>query len=222
MNRIGPTQLISIGLVAALAACTGLDEEPSSPPPEGSTVGGGDNTFNHANDFDPNELLSKIENEGQPLFSARLHSCAKIPYTTLGTVLTGLGVNVNNGNNLSAGGLYRSGMNAIGSPNYAARIRENFTIATSATGRLFDIFVAAAPEVITALQNGTIARCTGAPPLFDANNRCDRRAISCLTGVAATQTHVDICNITVTAGDTIDNGKRLAVATMLAAAHTCD
>ena len=58
--------------------------------------------------------------------------------------------------------------------------------------------------------------------LFDAANQCLADGITCLIGVPATAAHVAICNQTVARADDIESGKRLAVAVLAAAAHTCE
>jgi hypothetical protein len=222
MNRIGPTLLLSIGLVAA---CGGLDEPPVDPndPNSGGTSGGEDSTFDHDNAFDPFGLIDKLQQDGPPRYASRVHSCPKIRYETLGNVLASYGVDVGNAANLSAGQLYRGGENALGAPNYGARIRENLGISTSGASRAFDIYAAAAPEIITALP--TLARCQVngvGPQLFDASNNCQAEGLTCLLGVPATATHIDLCNITVRNASTPEVGRRLAVAAILAAANTCE
>ena len=62
---------------------------------------------------------------------------------------------------------------------------------------------------------------TGAQ-LFDAANTCRPEGITCLIGTPATSAHLEFCNLTVTSGSDVTVGKRLAVATMLAAAYTCE
>jgi hypothetical protein len=221
MNRIGPTLLISMGLVAA---CGGLDEppvDPENPGNGGGTSGGEDNTFDHDNSFDPFALIDRLQEVGPPRYSSRVHSLPKIRYQTLGNVLASLGVDLNNQTQLSAGQLYRDGDNALGAPNYGARIRENLGVSTSSASRAFDIFAAAADEIITALP--TLPRCQvggNGPSLFDAANNCQAEGITCLIGVPATAAHIDFCNITVQNATTPEVGRRLAVAAMLAAAHT--
>jgi hypothetical protein len=153
-----------------------------------------------------------------------VHSCPKIRYATLGNVLKSFGVDVANTTALSAGDLYRNGFNALGGPNYANRIRENIGIATSGASREFDIFAAAADEIQTAFTNQTApmaARCAGAQ-LFNADNTCRPDGITCLIGAPATTRHLDYCNLTVTSASDVTVGKRLAVATLLAAAYTCE
>jgi hypothetical protein len=223
MTRFGYTLAILASTVLA-SACT--DEVPTeNTPPPGSTSGGSeDTTFDHENDYiSPWELLDRLTKEGPPRYTSKVHSCSKVRVRTLGTILSSLGVNVANATALSAGNLYTTGANALGQANYANRIRENIAITTSGASRQFDIFAAAAPEVITAFTAGTIARCPGAQ-LFDASNTCRPEGITCLIGTTGTQIgkYLEFCNLTVSNASTIDVGKRLAVATMLAAAYTCE
>jgi hypothetical protein len=177
----------------------------------------------------PWDLLDRLQKEGPPSFTSRMHSCAKVRYMTLGRVLTSLGVTqigAANAPALSAADLYNNGDNAMGAPNYANRIRENIGISTSGASREFDIFAAAAPQIITALP--TLDRCktggpTGAPAsLFNAQNQCEASGITCLIGVPAEAAHLDLCNLTVSRASTPQVGQRLAVAALLAAAYTCE
>lgn len=220
MSRFGYTLAILASTVLA-PACTDEIESTNTPPP-GSTSGGETTTFDHDNStISPWELLDRLQQEGPPSFTSRMHSCPKVRYATLGTVLTQVGVNTANTTALSAGDLYRTGFNAMGGPNYANRIRENISISTSGASREFDIFAAAADEVIAAFENNTIERCAGAQ-LFDASNACRPEGVTCILGAPATSRHIEYCNLTVTSATDINVGKRLAVATILAAAYTCE
>lgn len=221
MTRFGYTLAILASTVLA-SACT--DDVPTeNTPPPGSTSGGNEETtFDHENDYiSPWELLDRLTKEGPPRYTSHVHSCAKVRYRTLGTVLQSLGVNTASTTALSAGDLYRNGFNALGGANYANRIRENIAITTSGASRAFDIFAAGADEIQTAFTNGTIARCPGAQ-LFDAANTCRPDGITCLIGAPATSRHLDYCNLTVSSASSVTVGKRLAVAAMLAAAYTCE
>jgi hypothetical protein len=221
MSRFGYTLAILASSVMASACTDDVIQQDDQIPP-GSTSGGPDTTFDHENDYiSPWELLDRLQKEGPPRYTSRVHSCPKVRYATVGRVLTDIGVNVDNTTNLSAGQLYTSGFNALGGPNYANLIRENISITTSGASRLFDIFAAAAPEVITAFESNAIARCPGAQ-LFDASNTCRPEGITCIIGTPATARHLDYCNLTVTSASNVTVGKRLAVATMLAAAYTCE
>jgi len=223
MSRIGYTLAILASSVLA-SACTD-DLTPTNTPPSGSTSGDESTTFDHDNSgISPWELLDRLTQEGPPRYTSHMHSCAKVRYKTLGNVLTSLGINAANGTALSAGDLYTNGFNALGGPNYANRIRENIGITTSGASREFDIFAAAADEVINAFgnpQSALMTRCPGAT-LFDANNACQPSGITCLIGTPATSSHLDFCNLTITSASDVATGKRPAVAAMLAAAYTCE
>ena len=223
MNRFGYTLAILASSVLA-SACT--DETPPTEElPPGSTTGNEDTTFDHDNDqISPWDLLERLQKEGPPRYTSRVHSCPKLRYQTLGTVLGSLGVNVANTTALSAGDLYRNGANALGSPNFANRIRENIAITTSGASREFDIFAAGADEIIAAVPN--LARCqvngVGAQLFDPATNACRADGIACLIGMPAQAAHLDFCNITVSSASDPATGKRIAVAAILAAAYTCE
>jgi hypothetical protein len=213
-------------LVASFgAACTDDTpiETPDNTPPEGSTSGTEAETYDHDNGvFDPFKLIERLSQEGPARYTSRVHSCPKVRYRTVGTLLTSLGVNVASTTALSPGELYRSGDNAMGAPNFANRIRENITVNTSGASRLFDVFAAAAPEIITAVP--TLARCTvgGVGAVMFNGNSCDPTGIACLIGTTPTLAHIDFCNLTVSNASSPDIGKRIAVAALLAAAYTCE
>ena len=218
--------LLAASVLAPACAADSLDT-PTPPQsggtPQGGTAGSEDNTFNHDNDqISPWDLIQRIETEGPPEFTAHVHSCPKVRVRTLGNVLASLGVNMSDATPLSAADLYNSGANALGAPNFANRIRENVSITISGASREFDIFAAAAPEIITNLPN--LARCQVAGvgvELFDSNNQCRADGITCLLGEPAQATHLDLCNLSVTNASDVDTGKNIAVASILAAANTC-
>ena len=75
----------------------------------------------------------------------------------------------------------------------------------------------------------TLAHCQTAgvgPEMFgvDAEGAvtCTADAVSCLIGRPATEDHVAICESLVMSASSIDKGKNIAVATLLAAAHSCE
>lgn len=223
MKRIGLTLAIVASSVLA-NACTDESEVTTTPPP-GGTSGDEETTYDHDNSgISPWELLDRLQQEGPPRYTSKVHSCPKVKYATLGNILRGFGITIPTApgaGDITAGGLYVNGDNALGVANYANRIRENIAISTSAASREFDIFAAAAPEVITAFEGGTITRCPSVQ-LFDANNTCRPEGITCLIGTTATSSHINFCNITISTASSVDIGKRLAVAAMLAAAYTCE
>lgn len=220
------TYILLASSLALAGACVQneLEDGISNPPPSGGTSGDEDTTFDHMNDgISPWELVDRLSKEGPPRYTSHVHSCSKIRYQTLGNVLRSVGVNVANNTALSAGKLYTDGFSALGGPNFDNRIRENISITTSGASRQFDIFAAAAPEVIAAVPTLTRCQVNGTPAvLFDAGNQCQASGISCIIGAPAEQGHIDICNASVAGATTVDIGKRLAVAVLLAAAHTCE
>ena len=103
------------------------------------------------------------------------------------------------------------------------RVRENVELGLATESKIFDIFVQAAPEIIANMPDAPECQNNGVgATLFDASNKCQLDGISCLIGMPATQTHVDLCNLTVARADDVEHGKQLAVAVLAAAAHTCE
>lgn len=221
MTRTITTSLAALLLVSAGACTSELTGNPPDNGGGGGTSGGEDNTFDHDNTgINPWDLLDRLLREGPPRYTSRVHSCPKMRVKTIGNLLASRGVNMGAGGATSAAGLYNSGQNALGIPNYGARVRENLTLTTSSASRLFDIYAAAAPEIIANFESSPA--CAGAGPLFDGSNNCLPNAISCLIGVPATLGHVEACNVAVHSASTIEIGKGIAVASLMAAAHTCE
>lgn len=224
MKRFGYTLAILASSVLA-SACTD-ETEPVNAPPPGGTSGDETTTFDHDNSgISPWELLDRLQQEGPPTYTSRMHSCSKVRYATFGNILRSLNVTIPTaqpaGGDVTAGALYFTGDNALGVANYANRIRENIGISTSGASRAFDIFAAAADPVIANFTANSITRCPGAT-LFDGADNCQLSGITCLIGAPATTRHLDYCNLTVASASDKTVGKRLAVATMLAAAYTCE
>lgn len=189
------------------------------------TSGGTENTFDHENTApDPFEVLQRIQDTGPPEISTRMHSCQKLKYATLGNVLTSLGVNMaKTGTPQTAGQLYKGGAQAMGVANYGARVREAIEGTTAGDTKLFDILVQAAPEIITAMPNQASCKAAGvATSMFDAQGNCTSAGVSCLQGSTAIQSQVDLCNSALSQASTPQIGQAIAVASILAAAHTCE
>jgi hypothetical protein len=218
--------------VALLGACT--SEGPQSPidtsdpstlqePPTSS--GNQDNTFDHdqALTVDPFEILNRLQTQGPPEFQAMMHACGKIPIATLGNMLKSRGVNLANTATTSAGKIFTSGAQALGAANYAARQPEAIALTTATAAKIFDIWVAAAPEIVAAMPNLAVCKVGGtATMFFDAQGKCTLAGITCLTGVMATQTHVDLCNQIVAGASTPALGQSIAVGSIASAAVTCE
>lgn len=215
--------LLAAVAATALGACATEDPTPTELP-EGSAAGGEDNTFDHPDiQVDVWELLERLQAEGPPKYTSRVHSCNKIRYATIGRLLTSRGVDLGNLADLTAGNLYDTGDQALGAPNYGARVRENAEVTTAGASRLFDIFVAAAPEIIANMPSRAECQIGGVgATMFDASNACSPDGISCLIGVPATPSHIELCNLTVQRASDPELGKRMAVAVLAAAAHTCE
>ena len=123
----------------------------------------------------------------------------------------------------SAGQIYTTSSATLGAPNFAQRAREQIDPALATQSKLFDIFVQAAPEVIAKMP--TLPACTVAgvgARMFNDANQCTADGIACLLGVPATPSHLELCNLTVSRASDVEKGKRIAVATLLAAANTCE
>ncbi|MDI3283696.1 hypothetical protein [Polyangium sp. 15x6] len=248
MNRIISTFLrgAPLALAAGLFATACVQEPPSGnlsrPDPviddpttdfenqPGVFAGDEDNTHSHMGDLgegvfkDPFEVLAQRQEEGPPEVRTRLHSCQKLQNNALQNVLTSLGVNIDATAQVpTAGQLFKGGGGALGAASYDARVGEAVVWSAAGAAKLFDIFVQAAPEIIANLPNVDQCKVDGVGvEMFDANNQCNRDAIACITGRPATDSHVAICNKVVTSASDVEKGKRIAVGTMMAAAHSCE
>ena len=209
-----------------------FQEDPTKDPVQtpGAYAGGEDNTFNHVADLgagiarDPFDILAQRQEEGPPEVRTRLHSCQKIQYGTLRNILISLGVDMDKTSTPpSAGQLWKDAAGALGAANYDARVGETILWSSAGAAKLFDIFVQAAPEIIANLPNVDQCKIDGTgPAVFDDKNQCNPDAVSCLIGRPATPEHLAICNSMVKASSDIETGKKIAVATMLSAAHSCE
>jgi len=178
-------------------------------------------TTGHAED--PYTALEREQREGPPRYTSRLHSCAKMHVATLGNVLASRGVDLASTTDLSAGRIYQASKIALGAANYAARTRENIELGVATASKIFDIYVQAAPEIIAKMPSRPECQRNGQPAqLFDSSNRCVEAGVSCLIGTRATPEHLAVCNETIKRAADPESGKRLAVALLAAAAHTCE
>jgi hypothetical protein len=224
--------LSTVAAVAMLAAgCLSDGEGPATgdgvtPPPTAppGTAGDEETTFDHDNQYkDPWEILEQREQEGPPEFSARLHSCPKMRYGTIGRVLTSRGVDLGAQANTSAGFIYRTSDQALGVANYGARVPESTELTTASAAKLFDIWVAAAPEIIANMPNRAECQVGGVgAKMFNDQGQCTADGITCLIGYPATATHLELCNQILASASTPERGRIIAVASLAAAAHTCE
>ena len=220
------TRNLSVLASLLLAACVGGEPTvPETAPNEvpGGASGGEDNTFDHP-DTQPDiwELYERMNEEGPPKYTSRVHSCPKVRYRTLGNILTSRGVNLAGGPD-TAGSSYTLSGQALGQPNYGARKRENLDLTTASASKLFDIFVQAAPEIIASMPSRPECMVGGVgATMFNELDQCSADGITCLLGVPATAAHLELCNATVTNASDTTKGKAMAVAVLAAAAHTCE
>jgi hypothetical protein len=186
-------------------------------------------TFHHPAGLEPvrvadaRAVLARMAEEGPPGYRARTHGCRKMKYGTVGRVLAGVGVNLAADGATSAGRMYRESDQALGAPNYGARISETAELTSASASRLFDIFVQAAPEVIANMPN--VDRCKigeRGTEMFDADGKCTVDGVTCLLGEPATPEHVAVCNAFAARASTPERGRIIAVAAMLSAAATCE
>jgi len=195
----------------------------------GDYSGGDGNTFDHEDDLsadggkDPFEVLKQRQEEGPPEIRTRLHSCQKLQVSALRRILNSFGVDLNaTGNPAPAGQLVSEGRDALGSANYASRTGESRTWSNSGATKLQDIFVMAAPEIIAAMPNLEQCQVNGeGVEVFDAEDKCNEPAVSCLIGRPATSEHMAICNHIVSTAADVEKGKAIAVAAMLGGAYSC-
>ncbi len=178
------------------------------------------------NGKDPFQVLQERADEGPPNVRSRLHSCARIPYASLGALLTSRGVDLNKkssaGELPTAGELYAGAVDALGAPRFDARQAESFTYTVAGGTKLFDIFFQASSEIIANIA--TALDCSG-QPLFDAAlGECVPSAFTCLMGRPPKDEDMILCNMMIAdaAPEELDNRRKLVVATFLAAAHTCE
>jgi hypothetical protein len=213
-------------LSAAMLACVG-DATPApddDPVPEGPASGGDENTFDHPEIMpDVWGLLDRLSQEGPPEFSARVHSCPKMKYRTIGNVIASRGVDLGGTGETNAGQMWRDSMQALGAANYAARVPERTELTTASAAKLYDIWSQAAQQIIDQMPNRAECTVGGAPArMFNDLDQCSADGITCLLGVPATAAHVELCNEMVDRATTPETGKIIAVAALAAAAHTCE
>jgi hypothetical protein len=236
------SMFLSAALAITFASCAGpppddltkrkFIEDPTEDPTQapGLYVGGEKNTFSHQSELggngvrDPFDILAQRQEEGPPEVRTRLHSCQKLQYATLRNVLVSFGVDINaTANPPAAGELFKGGAGALGAANYDARIGEPVVWSSAGAAKLFDIFVQAAPEIIANMPNVDQCKAEGmGAQMFDDKDQCTPDGISCLIGRPATASHVTICSSLVKSASSIDVGKKIAVATLLSAAHSCE
>jgi len=235
MKRIALT-LISVAALALTACDDGTSDSLTNGGASGdtrspnATAGGEDSTYDHMND--PGAAAPGAENSqpadpaqvklvGAPEVQSRLHSCGKLTYASLGSILqsrglTGGGQRPNGAQ--SGQQIYAQGQTgpAFGAANYNGRVPEAPFASTSAMAKMFDIFTMASYDAVNA--NWTAPACEGAKVL-GADGKFTKDGLSCLMGKPAKDEHVAIANDAIAKNAT--DGAKIAIAALLSAAHTC-
>lgn len=131
----------------------------------------------------------------------------------------------------TAGYLYFSGKDSLGVPKLDSRLGEKEEHSTASAMKMMDIFIQSAPQIIANIGDPTRApACTinGANyPMFNPKDgSCVEESVSCLIGYPANDDHMLLCNLMIqkaNSGDQTDIMKKrnIAVAVLLAAAHSC-
>src|SRR5688500_5554600 len=114
------TLLVTVAALAlgGFAGCVdnqleGDDPGVGDPGTGGTTSGDPENTFDHDNSgISPWELVDRLTKEGPPRYTSHVHSCSKVRYANMENVLRSIGIDVANNGDLTAGQLYRDGINA--------------------------------------------------------------------------------------------------------------
>lgn len=185
---------------------------------------------------DAREMRENQEKQGDAPSSAevdsRLHGCQKVSYSALQNLLVTRGVDINLLSNPdSAGELYKGAKDTFGVPPLDSRMNERSFHTTAEATKLFDIFLRAAPEIVANMSDSTKApACVlngQSKPMFTADNKCVFESVSCLLGRPATSDDMTLCNNLVSKANPMNmsdvtNKKYIAVATLLAAGHTCE
>lgn len=131
----------------------------------------------------------------------------------------------------TAGYLYFSGKDSLGVPRLNSRMAERDEHSTASAMKMMDIFIQAAPQIISNISNPLRApACTlngKNLPMFDPKDgSCVEESVSCLIGTPASEDHMLLCNLLVqksNVNDATDVAKKrnMAVAVLLSAAHSC-
>jgi len=225
--------LTSLG--AAVVALVGCQQDAGNsslashyvPYSQGS-LAAGPNTWNHQAQSiggdngitDPTQKVADDQAIGPPDVVARLHGAQKVQYASLALLLTDLGVDLTSTTANSAGELYSTGQGPLGVAVYPSRVAEMIIPSTSALAKEYDIFVAAASEILKDnLASST--RCPGVQ-LLDTTGNFTHDGISCILGKPAKPDHLTLANQLVAQAPDPVTGQELAIATLLAAAHTSE
>ncbi|MDB4940744.1 MAG: hypothetical protein JWP97_278 [Labilithrix sp.] len=234
MKRIALTLLAASAL--ALVACdNGTSDSLSNGNGGGigdpnGTAGGEDTTFDHINDpngaapgadTNPPTEAAQVKIVGSPEVTSRLHACGKLTVSSIGSILTTRG--------LTGGGMRPNGVQsgqgiymangtaaALGAANYNGRVGEAPFSSASAMAKMFDIFAMASYDAVV---DGWAAPACPDTKVLGADGKFTKDGLSCLMGKPASAEHLAVANDAITKNPA--DGAKIAIAAVLAAAHTC-
>jgi hypothetical protein len=159
----------------------------------------------------------------------RLHGCQKLTHRAIGAFLQSRGVDLKSG---TAATLYSGALDSLGVPKVDSRAREKSFHTTAAATKLFDIFLAAAPQIIANMGDAAKApACVldgTTKPMFDPNDgSCVYESVSCLLGRPAQPNDMALCNQLIKEADPANMNdvsikRQIAVGALLSAGHTCE
>lgn len=229
MKRTASPLMILIAAATSLLASACSDESSTltngggstrsaTPPPE-DTPGAAAAPPGDPTVISPAEA-AQVRAVGSPEVTSRLHGCGKLTVGSLGSILDSRG--------LKGGGTRPNGRPsgqqifdanetpaALGAANYTGRSGEAAFASTSAVSKMFDIFTMSSYDATA--DGWSPPACPGVK--FVDGGKVSKDAISCLIGKPATDEHVAIANDAI--AKNAKDGANIAVAALLAAAHTC-
>jgi len=232
MNRI----FLALSMIAFVGAC-------GDTPNSDKLVGGDtipnrsrvptDTTGDQGNNFPHNDSASapgtgeetvdpaQVRAVGSPEVTSRMHGCGKMSVASIGALLAsrGLGGQGERPEGATSGkAIFDSPDSpaALGAPNYGGRVPEAPFSSTSAVAKMFDIYTMSSYDVLN--PEWSAPACPGVKVL-GPDGKFTKDGISCLIGKPATDEHVAIANDAIVKSPA--DGAKIAIAALLAAAHTC-
>lgn len=148
--------------------------------------------------------------------------CKQISYTTLQNILESRGFERLDPAADSAGSLFRSSRTVFGADLGPGERTGPPHLWPVAAMRLFDILLAAAPDIIENVPDRPECQTGGLRTLLFDGDSCTEEGLSCLLGLLATPELLKECNTLVQLAPDRDTGKRLAVATLAAPFYLCE
>lgn len=148
--------------------------------------------------------------------------CRMLPYDMLGAFLRARGVNLALTTEGSAGWAYRRAAPYLAPAQDLDPPPLRVPVTTNRAMYLFDVFLTAAPEIISGLPLSTICSAQGAPPALFDKDGCTSAGLSCLLGVPASAELRALCGEIVRDAPDEQTGQRLATAAILSAFYLCE